>query len=352
MEIKVQCDCGQKFKFDVEPVHGRMPMRVNCPSCGADATPNANASIKEVLEQTQPASVPPPVTAPAQPSGLRVNRQEPTPPAAPPTAPLPRMSVAPPKAKRAGGGQAMKMISGLLVFLVVGFGTFKLVSKWGRRLSVLHSVMTSEQDSDSTSSGEESKWTLPDDDGTMVLVKTTNDVAVAQACADYCAGVLQKRLVASRVTASDGVVEEEGLYLVRPEYNGCIEIDGPILWDDKQTAILTGLSQFLSRKFGTMTICSLMGDDAEGGIFLVFEKGEKKFRGEHHIMIKNGDLEEIGTTEGDAWATSVGFKAKEGDFKKFTMDDANSFTHQLGFKLYDRPDTGSFLVIREPGAAP
>ena len=42
MEIKIQCDCGQKFKFDAEPVNGRMPWEVNCPVCGASGTDKAN----------------------------------------------------------------------------------------------------------------------------------------------------------------------------------------------------------------------------------------------------------------------------------------------------------------------
>lgn len=53
MEIKVLCDCGQKFKFDVEPINGQMPFTVNCPSCGFDKTSEANA----VLAQT-PAAEP------------------------------------------------------------------------------------------------------------------------------------------------------------------------------------------------------------------------------------------------------------------------------------------------------
>ncbi|HLP78563.1 MAG TPA: DUF3239 domain-containing protein [Candidatus Paceibacterota bacterium] len=45
--LKVQCPCGQKFSFDVEPVDGQMPFAVNCPSCGADATAIANQSLAE-----------------------------------------------------------------------------------------------------------------------------------------------------------------------------------------------------------------------------------------------------------------------------------------------------------------
>src|ERR1700722_689326 len=102
MEIKVLCDCGQKFKFDVEPVNGRMPFVVNCPSCGVDGTPNANAFIAQsVVVATPPVPPPIPVAAPA-PGRLQINRAAPTaaapvtaapPPSAPP--PPPRIAPAP-----------------------------------------------------------------------------------------------------------------------------------------------------------------------------------------------------------------------------------------------------------------
>src|SRR5215831_825189 len=86
MEIKILCECGTKFKFDVEPVNGRMPAPVNCPACGADATPQANSVIESTAAE-----------APAQPletspTGLRINR-----PSAPPPESL---------AVEAGGGPA------------------------------------------------------------------------------------------------------------------------------------------------------------------------------------------------------------------------------------------------------
>jgi len=42
MELKIVCECGQKYAFDVEPVGGRMPVAVNCPACQADGTATAN----------------------------------------------------------------------------------------------------------------------------------------------------------------------------------------------------------------------------------------------------------------------------------------------------------------------
>lgn len=57
MEIKVQCGCGQKFKFDVEPMNGQMPFMVNCPICGADGTMAANQILASALS-VLPSSIP------------------------------------------------------------------------------------------------------------------------------------------------------------------------------------------------------------------------------------------------------------------------------------------------------
>ncbi|HEY4415005.1 MAG TPA: hypothetical protein VGO57_04860 [Verrucomicrobiae bacterium] len=76
MELKVLCDCGQKFKFDVEPVNGQMPFTINCPICNADATTTANTMLAEQLSSAAPATTtetaPPPI-APTG-GGLRINR--------------------------------------------------------------------------------------------------------------------------------------------------------------------------------------------------------------------------------------------------------------------------------------
>ena len=51
MEIKIDCACGTRYKFDVEPYRGHMPVAVKCPACNADGTPAAN----EFIRQTMPA---------------------------------------------------------------------------------------------------------------------------------------------------------------------------------------------------------------------------------------------------------------------------------------------------------
>ena len=55
ISLKLQCSCGQKFAFDVEPVNDRMPSAVQCPACGKDATQAAN----EQIAQRVPAAAPP-----------------------------------------------------------------------------------------------------------------------------------------------------------------------------------------------------------------------------------------------------------------------------------------------------
>jgi hypothetical protein len=57
--IKIQCGCGQRYSFDVEPVHGRMTTPVACPICGVDGTNAANEKIAQTLA-AQPAAPPPP----------------------------------------------------------------------------------------------------------------------------------------------------------------------------------------------------------------------------------------------------------------------------------------------------
>jgi len=57
IEIRVQCDCGQRFKFDIEPPNGLMPYTVNCPVCGADGTQKANGILAQTMGQAVPARV-------------------------------------------------------------------------------------------------------------------------------------------------------------------------------------------------------------------------------------------------------------------------------------------------------
>ncbi|HEY6226593.1 MAG TPA: hypothetical protein VI282_05670 [Verrucomicrobiae bacterium] len=67
--IKIQCGCGQRYAFQVEPVGGQMPAAVSCPKCGTDGTTAANAVL---LQQFQPQPAVAVATANGAPAAARV----------------------------------------------------------------------------------------------------------------------------------------------------------------------------------------------------------------------------------------------------------------------------------------
>jgi len=80
MEIKIQCGCGTKYKFDVEPLNGRMPVGIVCPNCGNSGIADANQQIAQKLGSAPPTYSPPPASVPPPPSppvggSLRINRE-------------------------------------------------------------------------------------------------------------------------------------------------------------------------------------------------------------------------------------------------------------------------------------
>lgn len=94
VEIKIQCSCGSRYKFDVEPVNGRSPSDAACPNCQASWTEYINATIAQsqgpavtpratsvahspaVAEPVVAAAVAPPAT-PAPRIGLRLSSHAP-----------------------------------------------------------------------------------------------------------------------------------------------------------------------------------------------------------------------------------------------------------------------------------
>ena len=84
MNLKIQCPCGVRYSFDVEPLDGRMPWHVECPGCHADGTEAAN----QLLAETASA---PPSEAPR----LRIHTgtEAPAPAAAPSPLPPPLAAI-------------------------------------------------------------------------------------------------------------------------------------------------------------------------------------------------------------------------------------------------------------------
>jgi hypothetical protein len=74
MTVKVQCDCGQRYAFDVEPGTSSLNTAVACPACGADGTAAANQFIAQQAAQAPAprASAPIRIGAPPAQAALRV----------------------------------------------------------------------------------------------------------------------------------------------------------------------------------------------------------------------------------------------------------------------------------------
>lgn len=73
-EVKIQCDCGTRYAFEVEPVNGLMPSAIQCPSCQTDGTAAANEMLRarpamslrvSTHAAPAPAAAPPPSFTPA-----------------------------------------------------------------------------------------------------------------------------------------------------------------------------------------------------------------------------------------------------------------------------------------------
>jgi hypothetical protein len=340
MEIKVQCDCGQKFKFDVEPVHGQMPFTVNCPVCGADGTARANVLLQQLLPPApipMPSAQPPPPPAPApmRPSGLSINRPHTPPPAAPVLA---GAGAEDSEDEDASEGGVREVKVGWKTWLIIGFfvlwGLVASIDKISRKVTAVADLIAWVKDltghGDAKNSDESSTITnvLPDDDGTMVLVKATDAAVVAQACVDFSSERTKQKLFMLTTTNA----ASEGNFMAHATDNGYVVIDGSIFWEEKDVTNFTALAEFLSKKLATTSVAALMGDDAETGLVTIFENGERKFRCERNIRIRGGDLIEDVKLEGQAWATGLGFKPGEDGWKGFTMYDADDLAQHLGFK--------------------
>ncbi len=92
--IKIQCGCGQRYTFDVEPGACLVPNTIVCPVCGADGAAAANAAIAQ-RTSSQPATA-----APVDEPRIRV---APSPPPVPGAA---RLRGAPPPALKINHTQA------------------------------------------------------------------------------------------------------------------------------------------------------------------------------------------------------------------------------------------------------
>ncbi len=137
-EVKIECGCGTRYKFDAEPVNGQLPYTIQCPNCNADGTAAAN----EYLRLVSPPSIPPaqsqaPESAPVQPRAPEpqtARRSSPPPFRAAPAAPgAKQRAYGEPNIMMGTVGAAAGAFVGMLVwFALIKFAHLELgIIAWG-----------------------------------------------------------------------------------------------------------------------------------------------------------------------------------------------------------------------------
>jgi hypothetical protein len=355
MEIKILCGCGTKFKFDVEPVRGRMPAPVSCPGCGADATAQANAVIESTLGAAP--EPPPAAAAPAAPAGLRINRtaaQAPAPIAeiagagAPPPAPPPlRPRPLPPAQKPRSS--ALKVLTAVLTVALIALGAWSFGSKWYKRLSFAAHVATAAGDASvdqgESSGGPKNLWY---EKCAMLFVQHTNHIEVAKACQDYWKTSLHKDLL---LIDSEGEYMDPGEYELIPAHNGYVRIIGAHEWP---VAAHEGLAQHLSKTFGGLVFEWRSESFADTYHFGVYDQGARKFHAQMDVQLTSDDAKEIYKTEGNDYVLAHGFKPGPEGFKEFHVLEADQVTQKLGLKIWDEKEgtaVKSMLLKENPPPA-
>jgi hypothetical protein len=359
MEVKVLCPCGTKFKFDIEPVRGRMPTPISCPACGADATGHANAVIEETLraagqtaEPNAPAPlIPPPPPVLTAPAGSSINRprvisavtsveSNDPPPIAPP---LRSKSLA----KKRQNNPVVKVLTTVLAVAVIGFGAWRFGYKWYKRISLIAQVASAagnaNSDSDkSESSGPVNLWY---EKCAVLFIKHTNHLDVAKACQDYWATKLHKKLA---LLDSSREYMEPGEYELIPAHNGYVRIVGAFEWPIPQHE---GVAQHLSQTFGTLVFEWRTETFADTYHFGVYDQGARKFHAQMDIKMSGGKPQEIVTTEGNEFAIANGYKPGPEGFKEFGDLDADKITQRLGMNLGDEKEGVEIktMLLKETG---
>ena len=339
MEIKIVCNCGTKFAFDVEPVHGRMPAPVNCPGCGADATGQANDVLRSIFSPAPVQPQPQPISAAAPPSGpLRINRPAQPAPAevAAPAGALPSspMSFRPASvgAEPKKHNPLVQIGTTVLLVVVIGFGAWRFGYKWYKRLNLVVRVASAAGEASVGNSGDsEGAKNLTYDDCAMLFIKHTNHLDVARACQDYWKTKLHKNLL---LMNSDQEQGRSGEYQLIAAHNGYVRLLGEYEWPVAQ---LEGLAQHLSQTFGTQVFEWRSEHVADTYHFGVYDQGARKFHAQMDVDLAK-DAEEVVTTEGNDFARAHGFKPGPKGFKEFNVLDADKITQRLGMKLWDEKE--------------
>ena len=282
MEIKVQCDCGQKFKFDVEPVNGQVPFAVKCPVCRLDGTPRANVILQQLLALAPvapdpkplsiaasapapaPALFPPP--APMRPAALSINRPPVSAPAAPPGFTAiqsavedetePEVSV---KMRQITLGWKTWLVVGVVVVLTIA-GTYK---KWSKKFTLVKDIvgLVSDISSGGISATDGFYYqgheeTVFSEDDHVLLVQSTNAAVVAATVAEYWAEQAKERLSSTTFTNYEQI-SDEARFVILPERQGGVRVDVDCFSDEQHAKKIDGLTKALSGRLSTLAVCEV-----------------------------------------------------------------------------------------------
>jgi hypothetical protein len=359
MEIKVTCGCGTKYKFDVEPVNKRMPWPVNCPSCGADGTAQANELIRQNLATSEPAAVPVavpiPVAAPLPPpSGLRISTtptpptlagvQAPPPFAPPPIRPTQGYAQQAQSAQKSASSKWARIGSILLVVLVASLIGFRFFRRVSRLVSVVQAIVKVTGDSADT---DDRKWNLGADNQVIIYLKHTNNQEVADACCTYFYKQLNRNV---RRKTPDQANSDGHEFMVMSPYNDYVEFMCDVT--SLKEPEFTGLAEHLSAKFQTLVFVEQDVDATGSSVFGVYEQGTNQFFAHMDVSTSSGEPVEVATTQGDDWALAHGYKPGKNGFKDFNIENADDLTKRCGMKIWKHNDdepTPKDIVLKEWG---
>jgi hypothetical protein len=180
------------------------------------------------------------------------------------------------------------------------------------------------------------------DDQTILIVKHTNDLEVANACVEFWRVKLRRKLT---LLSTKDALFEEGQFGVMPAHHGAVEIVGPKTWPKSQAEALT---LHLSERFGTLAVHTWDNDFSGEWLFTACENGQKKFHADMSLKGRTlADAEETVTTEGNEWATSHGYKPGPEGFTAFDEEDADRILKKLGIKLWDRKDESFSYALKQ-----
>ncbi|MCU0788240.1 MAG: hypothetical protein MUC91_08635 [Verrucomicrobia bacterium] len=322
MEIKIECGCGTRFSFDVEPKNGRMPCAVSCPNCQADATEQANQSIQQQTGAPKPRlKIPTPSPAASAPS----------PP--PPANPTSRPRKAAPKAKRPAPSRLSFLWKTVLPLLAVGFIVFSVGKKWLDRAKTVATVLSSES-SDEAGTYENN---FSFEDAVFLYVKHPDSAAVAQASLEFLSQHLKRPGAVTNVLEDLEPDFGTNDWYVFPSHNGYVSMYTGL---QCQRPVYNGLAQHLSSKFSDTVMVYRDVDFTGEFYFGVFQSGDLKMSGEMKLAGSNLlNAEETTTFTGEEWAREHGYvedSKKDEFYEKFHWGHAEAISKNLGLKLWDQ----------------